>query len=584
MRTDARSWSIIPIMLALFVCPGGPARGESFSYNPNPAYKTVQLSPPIQTPAIEIRPSTYGNTVANYGSVQAFKFLTNESASICNQYTPPGGRCDRFWGLLYNIDSASTGGVPADANEPYFGIRWEDFWWQIDPPGANDSGTVSGTPSYNAGPNETTITATANVFKQKHVGLKLIDTSTNNQYRVKSITSPTVCVVEGNASGESGAFKFCAGVVEYHHVFQRPNGAVQRFIALQLPIQYDWVVHEVTSDRYQIFDSVGAKVVDFNSEGSAAGAVDGTITGASYSSPNTSITVSEAQLHSGMINKSIRYLYNGTLYRFRITAVADATHCTVSGDASNGLNLPYRLVSAGSANFINMGITLDNSRALIGYQANGTSTVNMLQMDAANMILLGNNQLTVGVGLAQPVLWNGTDAATAIAIGAGNASKLVNSDAGVIKFCRATYNTSTTTTTLTTGNPHVAINTAAAGPAEIRMGTGLWAAQDVNIYRHAANILATDDDLAIRTAGKGLQVAEGSNAKMGTATLSGGAATVSTTAVTANSRIFLTSQSDGGTPGFLRVSARTAATSFTITSSSGSDTSVVAWMIVEPAP
>ena len=52
MRTDARSWSIIPIMLALFVCSGSPARGESFSYNPNPAYKTVQLSPPIQTPAM----------------------------------------------------------------------------------------------------------------------------------------------------------------------------------------------------------------------------------------------------------------------------------------------------------------------------------------------------------------------------------------------------------------------------------------------------------------------------------------------------------------------------------------------------
>jgi hypothetical protein len=84
-------------------------------------------------------------------------------------------------------------------------------------------------------------------------------------------------------------------------------------------------------------------------------------------------------------------------------------------------------------------------------------------------------------------------------------------------------------------------------------------------------------------AGYGLMTVEGTNAKMGTATLVAGAATVSTTAVTATSRIFLTNQSLGGTAGFLRVSARTAGTSFTITSSSATDTSTVAWLIVDPA-
>jgi len=68
----------------------------------------------------------------------------------------------------------------------------------------------------------------------------------------------------------------------------------------------------------------------------------------------------------------------------------------------------------------------------------------------------------------------------------------------------------------------------------------------------------------------------------GTAALVGGVITVALPAVTAASRIFLTSQADGGTVGFLRVSARTAGTSFTITSSSGSDTSTVAWQIVKP--
>lgn len=86
----------------------------------------------------------------------------------------------------------------------------------------------------------------------------------------------------------------------------------------------------------------------------------------------------------------------------------------------------------------------------------------------------------------------------------------------------------------------------------------------------------------VAAAGQGLKVAEGSNAKQGTAVLAAGSAVVSNTSVTASSRIFLTSNADGGTPGWLRVSARTAGTSFTITSSSGTDTSTVAYEIFEP--
>jgi hypothetical protein len=91
-----------------------------------------------------------------------------------------------------------------------------------------------------------------------------------------------------------------------------------------------------------------------------------------------------------------------------------------------------------------------------------------------------------------------------------------------------------------------------------------------------------EGDLNLHLAGGGLGVKEGSNAKMGLATLVAGTVTVSTTRVTANSRIFLSVQTAGGTQGFLRISARTAGTSFVITSTSGSETSTVAWLIVEP--
>lgn len=90
----------------------------------------------------------------------------------------------------------------------------------------------------------------------------------------------------------------------------------------------------------------------------------------------------------------------------------------------------------------------------------------------------------------------------------------------------------------------------------------------------------------IRISGnKGLKITEGTNAAMGSATLNGIAAVVITTsAVTANSRIFLTtfgnpSLAPIGTP---YVSARTAGTSFSIKSTVANDVNTVAWIIIEP--
>lgn len=88
--------------------------------------------------------------------------------------------------------------------------------------------------------------------------------------------------------------------------------------------------------------------------------------------------------------------------------------------------------------------------------------------------------------------------------------------------------------------------------------------------------------LRFNTIGYGIKMAEGTNARMGVATLVAGTVTVATTQVSANSRIFLTIQTPGGTPGAVYVSTRTASTSFAITSTSGADTSVVAWIIVDP--
>lgn len=79
-----------------------------------------------------------------------------------------------------------------------------------------------------------------------------------------------------------------------------------------------------------------------------------------------------------------------------------------------------------------------------------------------------------------------------------------------------------------------------------------------------------------------LSLKDGTNKRMGQATLVGGTVVVSNTAVTASTRIFLSHANTSGTLGHLYISARTAATSFTITSSSGTDTSTVNWLLIEP--
>lgn len=116
-------------------------------------------------------------------------------------------------------------------------------------------------------------------------------------------------------------------------------------------------------------------------------------------------------------------------------------------------------------------------------------------------------------------------------------------------------------------------------------GAGRSAAADTFLTRVAPNVLGTvSTDFAVDTAGRGLQVREGPNAKQGTATLRNGTAAISNTSVTAGSRIFLTVQSPGGDVGTLYVSSRQPGVSFQVRSTSASDRSTFAYEIFEPAP
>lgn len=96
--------------------------------------------------------------------------------------------------------------------------------------------------------------------------------------------------------------------------------------------------------------------------------------------------------------------------------------------------------------------------------------------------------------------------------------------------------------------------------------------------------LTTTGNVTAAVAGSGVRIKEGSNARMGTGTLSGGTVTIANTSVTASTRVFLTRTGSGTSTGQLRVSAQTASTSFVVTSTDNTDAGTFNYLLVEPAP
>jgi hypothetical protein len=88
--------------------------------------------------------------------------------------------------------------------------------------------------------------------------------------------------------------------------------------------------------------------------------------------------------------------------------------------------------------------------------------------------------------------------------------------------------------------------------------------------------------LNLGSAGGGVAIKEGANARLGVSTLAGGTVTVANTSVTANTRVATFRQAAGGALGHLSVT-KNPGVGFTITSSSATDTSVVAYVLLEPA-
>jgi hypothetical protein len=126
-------------------------------------------------------------------------------------------------------------------------------------------------------------------------------------------------------------------------------------------------------------------------------------------------------------------------------------------------------------------------------------------------------------------------------------------------------------------------NTARTFSVGFQAPTGLAADKTITVPATTGTLMVSDPTTGIAPAA--LTVGGGTfiNAiRHGVATLAAGTVTVSQSSVTANTRIMLTSQGGGTTPGILRVNTRSAGNFFTITSSIATDTDDIAWTMIEP--
>lgn len=216
-------------------------------------------------------------------------------------------------------------------------------------------------------------------------------------------------------------------------------------------------------------------------------------------------------------------------------------------------------------------LTITNSRVNTGY-TNIDGSLGTLTLTPSNSTGTG-----VGGDLILSTAGTGSSGTTANSyverIRCKALTEVVVNDTGVDFDFRVEGDTDANLLFVDAGTDRVGIGT--SSPQEkLDVGTG--------------NLRVSNGDLILNTAGNGLNIKEGTNARLGVTgafpATNPNTVTVSTTEVTASSRIFLTIQDYAGAhPCVVYVSAVTAGTSFVITAVDNNFAGTVAWMIVEPA-
>lgn len=280
---------------------------------------------------------------------------------------------------------------------------------------------------------------------------------------------------------------------------------------------------------------------------------------------------------------------NGTLAVDTNTYLTGNQTITVSGDvAGSGAT---SIVTTINPNVVsNAKIRQSAGLSVVGNSTNATANVADITGTANQVLRVSGTTLGFGsVNLAS------TSAVTGVLpYGNGGTGQSAYLTGGLVVSNAAVFTSSISATWGVSGSGADGINVSPAKKNGVALvvtsgGTATLAAEFQNdagtnetTIDKTDGSINTNGNIKMNIAGEGIYVKEGTNARMGLATLVGGTVTVANTGVTANTRIFYSIQTLGGTQGFLRTT-RTAGTSFTITSSSSLETSTVAWILFEPS-
>lgn len=302
--------------------------------------------------------------------------------------------------------------------------------------------------------------------------------------------------------------------------------------------------------------------VTFDAKGRATAAANGSCSGGSVAGSNTQIQYN----NSGAFGASSNFTWNNASSIFNVNGqiTQGGTYSPSSGTLNGQVSLQGTL--SGSGTTPSQGLLI---RPTLAGLSTGTKTI--LKIDTAGSAPGALKIIEASTGGTTLFQVDGTGVADFIRPGSLTSS--------AFRITPSAWSAGIAGTVLK-------VNVGAADASALHL---LADFQDggVSLWKVDTNGLVTmNGSLRLATAGNGLSIKEGTNATMGTCTLVAGTCTVSTTKVTANSRVFLTAQSLGtvSVPQAIAVTARSAGTSFTVTSADATDTSVVAWEIIEPAP
>ncbi len=309
-----------------------------------------------------------------------------------------------------------------------------------------------------------------------------------------------------------------------------------------------------------------------NAKGLITAASSGTAPVTSVTGTANQITVTGTTTPTLSLSATITGLTSVTSTTFVGALTGTASGNLVSGGDAGTPSAIVLTNATGTAAGLTAGnaTTLATARTINGVSFNGSANIGQdLQTTAsptfgASLSLVnGANTATLSSAFGNITVSTGDVRAGADLRAIGVLRLGVSADAGIE---RSAANT-------------VAITNGAAGGTGNLLVRGTLAVTGASTLTGDVTAVA---NLICSTVGKGLQIKGGSAlARAGNATLVAGTVTVANTTITANSIIYLTRKTSGGTIGMAVTYTLSAATSFTITSDSALDTSVYSFLIIE---